>query len=125
MSFEYSQSIKHARLQAVADHVGPGATLEFGDGDGMNVVLGVIRLASPPFNRPVDGRLELAGVPLIGVALAEGTVTTARIVDASGEVQIYDFIVGPVDSGAQIELISTKLHPGMEINLKEGVIVHA
>jgi hypothetical protein len=125
MSFAYAQSLKHARLQAVVDHVGPGASIEFGAQNGMNVVLATIKLQSPPFTPPADGKIVLAGAPLTGHAYAAGRATTARIVDAAGETQVYDLSVGPVGSRADIELSSVDLAPGLEIHLKSGEIVHA
>ena len=88
-------------------------------------MLASIKLRSPRFTPPADGRIALAGVPLIGQVYAEGRATTARIVDAAGQVQVYDLTVGPPGSGAHLEITNDNLMFGIEVRVQSGEIIHA
>jgi hypothetical protein len=125
MSFAYSMRIKNARLQAVIDGIGPGASLQIGERPGMNDVLASLRLQSPAFYSPSDGQMQLAGAPLFGRAIATGKAAAARIVDAAGEVQVYDLTVGLEGSGAHLEMGTTDIRPGIDVAIQSGAIVHA
>ena len=125
MAFAYSMNLKHMRLQAVIDAIGPGGMLEFGDRPGMNEVLASLKLQSPAFYSPSDGEMQLAGTPLFGRVITAGKVTTVRFTNAAGEVQVYDLTVGLEGSGAHIEVGATDLRPGIDVCIRSGAIVHA
>jgi hypothetical protein len=125
MSLTYAPKVKNARLQAVIDAIGPAGALQIGERPGMNEVLASIKLQSPAFLVVSDGVMRLAGTPLFGSTKREGKAATARIVDAGGEAQIYDLIVGPIGSGADIELGTIDMRPGVDVAIMSGEIIHA
>ncbi len=91
MPVTYAASTKSARMQAVADDIGNGGTLEIGSA-GFAAVLASIPLASPP--GIVTGDVLTLTVMEDQDANATGIAAAARIKNSSGAVKVSGLTVG-------------------------------
>lgn len=122
MAINYNTTVKNARLQAVIDAIGSSGKLKIGT-TGMGTVLATIPLASPAFDTPADGSMDLAGVPVTDTAADDtGTAAAAQITTSGGTVVIDGLTVGT--SGANINLNSVSLQSGQEVSITAGAITH-
>lgn len=123
MSVIYSDALANARLQLVTDAIGSGGVLEIGT-VGMGAVLATVPLNNPPFKQG-PRQIELLGVPLHdGDAAQSGTAVVAQIKDDDGNVVISGLTVGPIGSGANIEMSNVNVQQHQIVDLVSGVIIH-
>jgi hypothetical protein len=125
---QYHVEVKNERLQVVSDSIDQGTLpgkLVIGTA-GMGKILASIDLESPPFEPPMNGIMQLAGVPLSDPdADAAGTPAAARFEDSEGVVIIFDLTVGLAGSGADIIVSNTPIPAGAEIIVESAIIAHA
>ena len=79
-------------------------------------VLAVLELSSPAAMPSVDGELEFNYIAEEDAALAQGNVTSARIVGAAGD-EVLSCDVGDENSDAVIKLNTTKIFRGGPVRL--------
>jgi len=79
-------------------------------------LLAVLQLSSPAAVASVDGELEFNPIAEEDAALAQGNVTSARIVGAAGD-ELLSCDVGDENSDAVIKLNTTKIYRGGPVRL--------
>lgn len=125
MAVNYNTATKNARLTAVRDQIDAGAgpgVLQIGTA-GMATVLAEITLADPCATVSA-GVLTFSGFPRSDTsANASGTAAAARIRDSSGTDVITGLTVGT--SGADINLDTTTIAAGQQVQITSATITHA
>ena len=79
-------------------------------------VLAELKLSSPAAMAAVDGELEFNAIAEEDAALAQGNVTSARILGATGD-ELLSCDVGDENSDAVIKLNSTTIFRGGSVRL--------
>ena len=79
-------------------------------------VLAVLKLSSPAAMAAVDGELEFNAIAEEDAALAQGNVTSARIVAATGD-ELLSCDVGDENSDAVIKRNTTTIYRGGSVRL--------
>jgi hypothetical protein len=124
MGVIYSTAAKTARMTAVRDLIDAGAgvsKLKLGT-FGMAVVLVEIPLAEP-CGTVSNGALTFQGMPLSGVASADGTAIAAVITDGDGNVIVSGLTVGTANT--DIIVNTNVVSTGGTISVTSAVFVHA
>lgn len=85
-------------------------------------VLAVLNLSSPAAMPAVDGELDFNEILEEDAALAQGNVTSARIIGAAGD-QVLSCDVGDENSDAVIKLNTTKIYRGGPVRLSSFRLV--
>lgn len=135
MAVNYSAAVKNQRLQQVIDLTAsktPAAatgtatagSLVIGTSalSGATGVLATIPLPTTPFNAPSAGAMTLAGTPLSVNASAGGTAALAEIRNNAGTVIASGLTVGT--SGSDINLNSTTISSGQQVQVTSGTVTH-
>ncbi|WP_435105571.1 hypothetical protein [Arhodomonas sp. AD133] len=130
MSVALAEPIRDARLQAIADAIdaaGAGATLTLYGGAQPDPGAATSATALAIFTLPHPvGSVTAAVLTLADVAetqaVADGTATWGRIVDAAGTWAV-DLDAGPEGSGAAIELSDTQLYTGGVVKVLSGELL--
>jgi hypothetical protein len=110
---ELSQEASNAMLNALAGMMDGGSIELLAE----NHVLAVLRLSDPAAFEAVDGELQFRDIAEEDAALAQGTVTMARIIGGNGET-VFLCTVGDENSDAVIKLNTTKIFRGGPVRLK-------
>lgn len=113
MIIELSEQAGNAMLDVLAGMM-DGGSIQLLTGDGQ--ALAVLRLASPATQEAFGGELEFNPINEEDAALAQGTVSSARIVAADGS-DVFSCDVGDEDSDAVIKLNTTKIYRGGPVRL--------
>jgi len=79
-------------------------------------LLAVLELSSPAAVAAIDGELEFNPIVEEDAALAQGNVTSARIIGATGD-EVLSCDVGDEQSDAVIKLNTTKIFRGGPVRL--------
>jgi len=79
-------------------------------------VLAMLKLSSPAVMPAIDGVMEFNEILEEDAALAQGNVTSARIVGADGS-EVFSCDVGDENSDAVIKLNTTKVYRGGPVRL--------
>lgn len=123
MGIRYRMSLKNQRLQAVINDIGVQGFLEVGT-EGMAETLLRVALNTPAFSLPIDGQMDLNGVPLMAVADASGRAAEAQIVNSAGEVIMSGMSAG-AGPGHLLQIDNAKLFAGDPVFIKSGSIAHS
>ena len=119
MALVYSNTIKSARLQVVADAMDGGQINIYTSGYGELLV-------SIPLDDPsasvVDDTLTISSVPLSGIGIADGVGAIAEIMNEGSEVIANGITVG--ESAANLILDNVNVGAGQTVTLTAGQIVH-
>lgn len=125
MPVSYNTATRNARMTVVRDQIDAGAgpgVLQIGTA-GMAVVLAEVTLADPCATI-ANGVLTFSGFPRSDTAAnASGTAAAARIRDSAGTDVITGLTVGT--SGADINLDTTTITAGQQVQITSAVITHA
>jgi hypothetical protein len=113
VNIELSDTASNAMLEALSELMDGGSIELLSD----ERVLAVLKLSDPAAMIAVDGELEFNDIAEEDAALAQGTVTTARIIGGNGEI-VFSCTVGDLDSNAVIKLNTTKIYRGGPVRLK-------
>lgn len=119
MALNYSNTIKDARLQVVADAMDGGQINIYTTGYGTLLVS--IPLADPSAS-VLNGTLTISGVPLSGLGLAAGDAAIAEIMNEGSEVIANGLTVGT--SGTNITIDNVNIAIGQTVTLTSGQIIH-
>lgn len=82
-------------------------------------LLTTFTLGDPAFGAAVAGVATLAGTPLTSSAVAAGTAGWFRAADSDGN-SVFDGSVTATSGGGQIELNTTSLSVGVDVELTTG-----
>jgi hypothetical protein len=85
-------------------------------------VIAVLQLSSPAAMPAQSGELEFNSIADEDAALAQGIVTTARIIGNNGG-EVFSCMVGDENSDAVIKLITPKIFRGQPVQLKSFKLV--
>jgi len=110
---ELSPSAADAMLDILASLM-DGGNIELMADNGR--LLAVLQLASPCAVAAIDGELEFNDIVEEDAALAQGNVTSARIVGPTGD-EVLSCDVGDESSDAVIKLNTTKIYRGSPVRL--------
>jgi hypothetical protein len=119
VKLELSETASNAMLDVLAVMM-DGGSIELQTGDGKT--LAVLRLSSPAAMSAADAELEFNDIAEEDAALAQGNVTTARIIGADGN-EILSCDVGDLDSDAVIKLNTTRIYRGGPVRLESFRLV--
>ena len=140
MAVNYSQTLKHQRLQSFNDAVSgrsfanstgtvTAGSLVIGNSSlsGATGVLATITLvtsgtANGAFNSPTANTIALAGVPITTTASATGTAALAEFRNNSGTVVCSGLTVGT--SGTDVIIGTTAVSSGQLVVINSAVITH-
>ena len=113
MKIALSEEASNAILDALADMLNGGSIELLSD----NRVLAILRLSDPATLRAENARLEFLDIASEDAAIAQGTVTMARIMGGNGS-EIFSCDVGTEDSDAVIKFKgTTKVYRGQPVQL--------
>jgi hypothetical protein len=112
MNLELSEIAADAMLEALSKMMDGGSIELMSD----ERVLAILRLSNPAAMAAVDGELEFNDIAEEDAALAQGNVTTARIVAANGS-ELLSCDVGDLNSDAVIKLNTIKIYRGGPVRL--------
>ena len=118
MTINLSETASNAMLDALSQLMDGGSIELHSD----ERALAVLRLSTPVAKPAMDGELEFNEITEEDAALANGTATSARIVDQAGEL-IFACTVGDENSDAVIKLNTTKIYRGGPVRLKSFRLV--
>jgi len=113
MMLTLSEEANNAILDALANML-DGGSIELLADSGRP--LAVLRLSDPATMPAADAELEFREIAEEDFALAEGTVTTARIVGGTG-LEVFSCDVGDESSDAVMKLNTTKIYRGGPVRL--------
>lgn len=118
---EYSIKIKQERMSVVNEHIS-GGKIEIYTSN-YEKLLVKIELSNPA-GVTLNNRLSLIGLPLSGIALADGEAEIAKITkgDVVETLAINNLIVGK--SNAHLILDNTNIAVGQTVIIREGEIIH-
>lgn len=132
MALGYStatQNAQVANLGARFDAGAAGGTIKIYSGTrpanantavgGGNTLLLTFTLATTALAAPASGVASLAGLPLAAEGVAAGTATWWRGADSDGNT-VTDGSCGADGSGENIELSTTTISVGLDVNLTAG-----
>jgi hypothetical protein len=126
MPVAYNPQLKTTRMQAVItaiDAAGKAGTIDIGT-RGLGLVLATLALQLPSFTQSTDpGTIIMSGIPISGLAVADGVVGSAQIKDGNGTVVVSGLSVGT--SGTDIIIDSMSIASGQAVNLTSAVLTHA
>lgn len=140
MPANYSQTLKHQRLQALNDAVSgrsfalstgtvTAGSLVIGNSSlsGATGVLATIPLATTgtangAFNAPTANTISLAGTPLSVIASATGTAALAEFRNNSGTVICSGLTVGT--SATDVIIGTTAISSGQQVVINSATITH-
>lgn len=88
---------------------------------GGNTLLLTFTLAATGFTGPASGVLTVAGLPLTASGAATGTAAWWRGADSDGNT-VTDGSAGATGSGSDIELSTTSITTGLDVNMTSGTI---
>lgn len=123
----YDVDTKNRRLQVVIDELetGPGSAYMVIATAGMVTELARVTLASPPFNDPAGGVMQLRGGPRVDPdCKGDGEAAAAAIYDGSGKVRVSGLTVGPLGSGKDIIISTQRVVPHQRLEVSSGTIRH-
>ena len=118
MNVELSDTANNVMLDALAMLMDGGSIELMSD----SRVLAVLKLSSPAAMLASGGELEFNDIFEEDAALAQGTATTARIVDAGG-LEVLTCDVGDENSDAVVKLNTTKIYRGGPVRLRSFRLV--
>lgn len=125
MAANYNTNVKNTRMTAVRDAIDAGAgpgVLQIGTA-GMGTVLAEITLGDPS-GTIATGVLTFSGFPRSDTtANASGTAAAARIRDSNNVDIVTGLTVGT--SGADINLDTTTITAGQQVQINSAAITHA
>jgi len=104
----------------VLSHLMDGGNIELMADNGR--LLAVLKLSNPAAMAAVDGELEFNDIIEEDAALAQGTVSSARILGADGS-EVFSCDVGDENSDAVIKLNTTKIYRGGPVRLSSFRLV--
>jgi hypothetical protein len=113
MNLELSEIAADAMLEALSKMMDGGSIELLSDNQH---TLAVLKLSDPAAMAAVDGELEFNDIAEEDAALAQGNVTTARILGSNGS-EILSCDVGDLNSDAVIRLNTTKIYRGGPVRL--------
>jgi hypothetical protein len=113
MILELSEQASNTILDALADMLDGGSIQLLADN---GRPLAILQLSNPATIQASNGELEFREITEEDSALAQGTVTTARIVGAGGN-EVLSCDVGDENSDAVIKLNTTKIYRGGPVRL--------
>jgi hypothetical protein len=113
VNIELSETAGNAMLEALSALMDGGSIELLSD----ERVLAVLKLSDPAAMAAVDGELEFNDIAEEDAALAQGNVTSARIVASNGS-ELLSCDVGDENSDAVIKLNTTKIYRGGPVRLK-------
>jgi hypothetical protein len=127
MATRLSTAARNAATNAVVDllDAGSGAgVVEIRSGSqpataqdaATGTLLATVTLSDPAFGSSSTGTASLAGVPLSGAGVANGTAGWARFKDSDGNV-VMDGSVTATGGGGQIELATTTISTGLTVQI--------
>lgn len=127
MATRLSTASRNAASDAVVDRLDAGsgaATVEIRSGTqpasandvASGTLLCTVTLSDPAFGSSSSGTASLAGVPLSGTGVANGTAGWARFKDSDGNV-VLDGSVTATGGGGQIELATTTISTGLTVQV--------
>jgi hypothetical protein len=111
---ELSEQAGNAMLDVLASMMDGGSIELLAENDRL---LAVLRLSDPAALEAVNGELEFRDIAEEDSALAQGTVTMARIIGGNGGT-VFLCTVGDEDSDAVIKLNTTKIYRGGPVRLQ-------
>jgi hypothetical protein len=111
---ELSQDAANAMLDVLARMM-DGGSLELLSGNGQS--LAVLKLANPAAQEAFGGEIEFNEIAEEDAALAQGIVSSARVVASDGS-EIFSCDVGDESSDAAIKLNTTKIYRGGPVRLQ-------
>jgi hypothetical protein len=110
---ELSETAGNAMLDVLATMM-DGGSLELLSGDGQS--LAVLKLSSPAAQEAFGGEIEFNEITEEDAALAQGIVSSARVVASDGS-EVFSCDVGDDNSDAVIKLNTTKIFRGGPVRL--------
>ena len=113
MMLELSDQANNAILDTLATMLDGGSIQLLADNGRM---LALLQLSNPATLSAADGELEFRDIAEEDSALAQGTITMARIFGASGD-EVFSCDVGDENSNAVIKLNTTKIYRGGPVRL--------
>lgn len=132
MTLGYATATQNAQLTSLAarfDAGAAGGTIKVYSGTrpanantavgGGNTLLLTFTLTSTGFAAPSGGNMAIAGLPLTAEGVAAGTATWWRGADSDGNT-VLDGSVGAEGSGEDIEMSTTTVSVGLDVNLTAG-----
>jgi hypothetical protein len=114
MNVELSDTAGNAMLDALSILMDGGSIELMSDNQRL---LAVLKLSNPAAMAAVDSELEFNDIAEEDAALAQGNVTSARIVASNGN-ELLSCDVGDLNSDAVIKLNTTKIYRGGPVRLK-------
>lgn len=132
MTLGYSTATQNAQLSSLAarfDAGSAGGTIKVYSGTrpanantapgGGNTLLLTFTLATTGFGSPASGVMSIAGLPLAAEGVGAGTATWWRGADSDGNT-VTDGSVGAEGSNEDIEMSTTTVSVGLDVNLTVG-----
>jgi hypothetical protein len=114
VNIELSETAGNAMLEALSELMDGGSIELMADNQH---VLAILKLSNPAAMAAVDGELEFNDIAEEDAALAQGNVTSARIIASNGS-ELLSCDVGDLNSDAVIKLNTTKIYRGGPVRLK-------
>lgn len=116
---ELSETAANVMLDALSGMMDGGSIQLMAD----DRVLAVLKLSNPATQVAAGGEIEFNKIAEEDAALAQGTATTARILNADGSEVIFSCDVGDEGSDAVVKLNTTKIYRGGPVRLRSFRLV--
>lgn len=125
MAFNYSETVKNARLAAVVAAIGASGKLVIGDStlSGATGVLAEVPFANPAFNVSA-GAMTTNALPRTVDAAATGVANKVEIRDGSDTVIVDGMTIGLPGSGMDVIINALEMSAGQTVQITVGTITH-
>lgn len=131
MSIRLPTASRNAAADAVVDRADTGGAgvIEIrtgtqpasADSAATGTLLVTVTLSDPAFGPASNGTASLAGVPLSGTAVADGTAGWFRMLNGSGQT-VLDGSVSVTGGGGDLQLSTTTITTGLTVEITSGTV---